>query len=105
MRGNEISCERGTDRELSDDVTDDLPSWTAIVANELVVGFVIRLVTPFVDERRGDNANADEHGEVNPLLISYSCCAVHRYEAEYDEDCCNLGFCADQAIRLCGGLF
>jgi len=68
------------------------------------IGYAIRLVTPFLDECRDNNANAEEHHEVNPLLISYSYCTVHRYESEYDEDCCNLGFCADQAIRFVGGL-
>jgi len=59
---------------------------------------VIRLVSPFVDECRDNNANTEEHDEVNPLLISYSYCTVHRYESEYDKDCCNLGFCTNQAI-------
>jgi hypothetical protein len=53
---------------------------------------VIQLVTPFVDERLDGDTNAEEHGEMNQLTISYSCRTEHRYKSEYDEECCTLGF-------------
>lgn len=53
--------------------------------------------TPLVDECRGNNANPDEHREVNPLAISDSRRTVYRYESDDDESGCNLGLCADQA--------
>lgn len=71
----------------------------------VVVGCGIQSSTPFVDECRHDNAYAEEHCEVSPLTVSYSCCTERRYKSDDDEECCNLGFCANEAIRTCGGLF
>ncbi|GAB3692025.1 hypothetical protein GCM10028857_30090 [Salinarchaeum chitinilyticum] len=65
---------------------------------------VIRSGTPFVDERRDDDANAEEHGDVNPLTVSYSRCTEHQYESDGDEESRNLGFCANEAVRVFGGL-
>jgi hypothetical protein len=64
----------------------------------------VRSVTPFVDECRDDDTNAEEYGEVNPLTVGYGCRTEHRDDSEYHEDSGDLGFCTDQAIRPFGGL-
>jgi hypothetical protein len=63
----------------------------------------VRSVTPFVDEYRNDDANAEEYGEMNPLTVSYSCCTEHRDDSEYHKDSGDLGFCTDQTVRPLGG--
>jgi hypothetical protein len=38
----------------------------------------VRSVTPFVDTCRGDDANPEEYGEVNPLTVGYGRRTEHR---------------------------